>query len=80
MYRFFLKRIIDFTISFLGIIILIPFWLIMFLIIKLDSKGPIFFVQKRVGIHKKTFNIIKFRTMKFDTLARCIIGTTAKAA
>lgn len=35
--------------------------------IKLDSKGPVFFTQKRVGIHKSYFNIIKFRTMRIDT-------------
>ena len=67
MYKHFLKRVIDVVLSGIGILVLIPVWLILFLAIKLDSKGPIFFKQKRIGIHKKTFNILKFRTMRIDT-------------
>lgn len=67
MYKHFLKRLIDILLSGIGIIVLIPFWLVMFIAIKIDSRGPIFFKQKRVGIHKKTFNIVKFRTMRIDT-------------
>lgn len=51
----------------MAIIVLIPFWVFLFIAIKIDSKGPIFFTQKRIGIHKKTFNILKFRTMRKDT-------------
>lgn len=51
----------------IGIIVLVPVWLVLFIAIKLDSKGPIFFKQKRIGIHKKTFSILKFRTMRIDT-------------
>lgn len=66
MYKHFLKRVLDILFSGIGILLLIPFWLVLFLAIKIDSKGPIFFKQKRVGIHKKTFSILKFRTMRID--------------
>lgn len=62
-----IKRIIDFTLSFIGLIILLPILLILMVAIKLDSPGPIFFKQKRIGIHKSCFDILKFRTMKVDT-------------
>lgn len=61
------KRLIDIILSFLGIIILSPVFLILIVAIKLDSKGPVLFKQKRVGIHKSQFNILKFRTMRVDT-------------
>ena len=61
------KRALDFSLALLGLIILAPLFLILALMIKLDSKGPVFFTQKRVGIHKKYFNILKFRTMRTDT-------------
>lgn len=67
MYKLFFKRLIDILLSGIGIIVLVPFWLVLFFTIKIDSKGPIFFKQKRVGIHKRTFNILKFRTMRIDT-------------
>ena len=62
-----LKRVIDFTLSLVGLIVLSPIFLILILCIKIDSKGPILFKQKRVGIHKSHFNILKFRTMSIDT-------------
>lgn len=61
------KRIIDRFLALIGLIILSPFFLLLMLVIKMDSRGPIFFKQKRVGIHKKHFNILKFRTMRIDT-------------
>lgn len=61
------KRIFDFLLSLCGIIALSPVLLILCIAIKIDSKGPILFKQKRVGLHKKHFNILKFRTMKIDT-------------
>jgi len=61
------KRGIDFLLSLAGIIILSPIFLILCLAIKVDSKGPIIFKQKRVGRDKSHFNIYKFRTMKVDT-------------
>lgn len=62
-----LKRVIDFTLSLVGLIVLSPIFLILIVCIKIDSKGPILFKQKRVGIHKSHFNILKFRTMSIDT-------------
>ena len=62
-----LKRLTDIVLSLLGLIILSPVFLILIIAIKLDSKGPVLFKQKRVGIHKRHFNILKFRTMKTDT-------------
>lgn len=67
MYKYFFKRFFDIVLSFLGIIILAIPMLIIALAIKLDSKGPVLFKQKRVGIHKKHFMILKFRTMRTDT-------------
>ena len=65
-YRY-IKRIIDILLSGLAIIILSPLLLILCIAIKLDSPGPIFFTQKRVGIHKTYFQIYKFRTMRTNT-------------
>lgn len=62
-----IKRGIDILLSALGLIILSPVFLILILAIKLDSKGPVLFRQKRVGIHKSHFHILKFRTMRIDT-------------
>ena len=53
--------------SLVGLIILSPIFAILILAIKIDSKGPIFFKQKRVGLNKSHFNILKFRTMRIDT-------------
>ncbi|MDV2684414.1 sugar transferase [Alkalihalophilus lindianensis] len=62
-----LKRLIDIVLSFLGLVILSPVFLILILGIKIDSKGPVLFKQKRVGINKTHFSILKFRTMRIDT-------------
>lgn len=62
-----IKNIIDRLLALAGLIVLSPVFLILILAIKLDSKGPVFFKQKRVGIHKTHFNILKFRTMRIDT-------------
>ncbi|GMG63762.1 sugar transferase [Tetragenococcus halophilus] len=67
MYEKYIKRALGFFLSLLGIIILSPILLIICLAIKIDSKGPIIFKQKRVGKNKKYFNIYKFRTMKSET-------------
>lgn len=61
------KKIIDRFLAFIGLIVLSPLFLILIIAIKLDSPGPIFFHQKRVGIHKTHFEILKFRTMRTDT-------------
>lgn len=61
------KKIIDRFLAFIGLIVLSPLFLILIIAIKLDSPGSIFFRQKRVGIHKTHFEILKFRTMRTDT-------------
>jgi O-antigen biosynthesis protein WbqP len=63
----YIKRFSDFVIAFIGTVVLFPLFLLLILAIKLDSKGPILFVQKRIGKNKKYFNILKFRTMSIDT-------------
>jgi O-antigen biosynthesis protein WbqP len=63
----FIKRLADIILSFIGLIVLAPVFLIISLAIRIDSKGPVFFKQKRVGKGKKYFNMIKFRTMKIET-------------
>ena len=63
MYKHFFKRVIDIVLSFIAILILALPMLIIAIIIKIDSPGPALFKQKRIGIHKKTFTILKFRSM-----------------
>ncbi|TLG80940.1 sugar transferase [Vagococcus zengguangii] len=67
MYKNFFKRGIDFVLSLVGLIVLAIPILIIMLLIKIDSPGPIFFKQKRVGKNKEHFEILKFRTMRIDT-------------
>ncbi len=67
MYKRLIKRTIDFVLSLCGLIILSPIFIVLCIWIKLDSKGPILFKQKRIGINKTYFNIYKFRTMYIDT-------------
>lgn len=62
-----IKNLADRLLALAGLIVLSPVFLILMLAIKLDSRGPVFFKQKRVGIHKTYFNILKFRTMRTDT-------------
>lgn len=64
-----LKRLFDVVASFLGLIFLLPFFVIIAIWVKLDSKGPIFFRQVRVGRFGIPFKIHKFRTMKVDSEA-----------
>lgn len=61
------KRVLDFIIALLGLIVLSPVFLVLIIAIRLDSPGPVLFKQKRVGIHKSHFFILKFRTMYIDT-------------
>lgn len=67
MYRNIIKRLLDIMLSLSGLIILALPMLILALIVKLDSPGPVFFWQKRVGIHRTYFMMPKFRTMRIDT-------------
>ena len=61
------KRFYDIVGAMIALILLSPLFIILIILIKLDSKGPILFKQKRIGRYKKYFNILKFRTMKIDT-------------
>ena len=67
MYQKFGKRLLDLLLSGIGIVVLSPVLLVLVIAIKLDSPGPVLFRQKRVGIHKTHFHILKFRTMRIDT-------------
>ena len=67
MYQKFGKRLVDILLSGCGIIVLAPVYLCLAIAIKVDDPGPVFFRQKRVGIHKTHFQILKFRTMKMET-------------
>lgn len=67
MYERFIKRALDMFFAALMLIVLCPVMLLIALAIKLDSKGPVIFRQKRVGKHKAYFEILKFRTMRVDT-------------
>ena len=69
MYKKVFKRLIDIVLSFIGLVVLAIPMLIFALIIKLDSKGPVLFWQKRVGLHKEIFMMPKFRSMYTETPA-----------
>lgn len=62
-YKKYLKRVFDIIVSDLTMVVLLPFFIIIAIAIKLDSRGPVFFTQIRVGKNKKTFKLYKFRTM-----------------
>lgn len=67
MYRRVIKRFLDIVLSLAGIIVLALPLAVISLVVKLDSPGPVFFRQKRFGVHKSFFEILKFRTMRTDT-------------
>ncbi|WP_112182129.1 MULTISPECIES: sugar transferase [Paraliobacillus] len=62
-----IKRLLDIVLSLIGLLLLSPIFIILIIAIKLDSRGPVFFKQKRVGIFKTHFYMLKFRTMRIDT-------------
>lgn len=64
-YRF-IKAIMDFVIALTALIVLLPLFLVVAVAIKIDSPGPVFFVQKRIGRNGKLFNCVKFRSMVCD--------------
>tara|TARA_B100001115_G_C15831424_1_gene415005 strand:- start:980 stop:1612 length:633 start_codon:yes stop_codon:yes gene_type:complete len=68
MYKLFLKKIVDFVLSLLGLLILLPIYLVIIFLIRINLGSPIFFKQERPGLNEKIFNIYKFRTMtnEFD--------------
>jgi len=65
-----MKRGFDIIVSFLGLVVLCPLVLLVAVAIKLDSPGPIFFRQERIGRGFRAFFIFKFRTMAQDSIAR----------
>ena len=67
MYRRYVKRIIDVILSLVGLILASWLFLLIMIAIEIDDPGPVFFSQKRVGIHKKYFQLYKFRSMKMST-------------
>lgn len=67
MYRKIIKRLLDIILSLSGLVVLAIPMLILALVVKLDSPGPVLFWQKRVGIHKTYFMMPKYRTMRTDT-------------
>ncbi len=69
MYTHFFKRLLDILLSLLGLIVLFLPMLLIGILVKLDSKGPVFFLQNRIGKGKTTFSMPKFRTMCTDTPA-----------
>ena len=75
MYQRFFKRLIDIVLSACGIIVLIPLWLILAILIKIDDPGPIFFRQKRIAQDENGkqsfFQIYKYRSMKMSTPKDC---------
>lgn len=62
-----IKRIFDVFFSCLGLLVLFPVWFVIAILIKIDSKGPVFFIQPRVGLNNQDFNIYKFRTMQMES-------------
>jgi len=66
-YRSYIKKVVDFILAFIGMVVLSPVFLLLIICIKLDSKGPVLFKQRRIGKGKSEFYILKFRTMKIDT-------------
>ena len=66
MYQNTIKRVLDIVLSGFAILILLPLFAVIAIWIRLDSEGPVFFRQTRIGVHKTTFEMLKFRTMKKD--------------
>lgn len=67
MYKHFLKRVIDIVLSFMGLVMLSPVFIVLIIAIKVTDPGPAFFTQKRVGKGKSFFPLHKFRSMKMCT-------------
>ena len=69
MYKLFGKRLFDLVFSLTGIVVCLPMFLVVAILIKLDSPGPVFFIQKRMGTNGVLFSLFKFRTMLRDNVA-----------
>ncbi len=62
-----IKRLFDIVLSLLVLVLFLPIWLLVAILIKLTSKGPVFFLQRRPGKNKEIFEVYKFRTMKIGS-------------
>ena len=66
MYKNYLKSLFDFLIAIIAFLVLLPIFFVIIIFLKITMKGPIFFIQSRVGKNMKKFDLYKFRTMKVD--------------
>ena len=66
-YILFVKRLFDLSLSFFGLILLSPIFIVLIIALEIDDPGPVFFTQKRVGMNKRYFKLHKFRSMKMST-------------
>ncbi len=73
-----IKRLFDFTASLIGLIILSPLFALVSILIILDSKGPVFYFQSRVGKHNKDFKLVKFRTMRPNADKSGLLTTSSR--
>lgn len=73
-----IKRVFDFFCSLVGLIFLLPIFIIVAVLIRIDSKGPIFYKQSRVGRHNEEFKLFKFRTMRKDADKLGLLTTSSK--
>jgi len=73
-----LKRSFDIFFSFFGLIILSPIFLLIFVLVKTDSKGPVIYKQTRVGKDGKDFSVLKFRSMKQDSESKGLLTVGGK--
>lgn len=67
MYERYIKRLLDILIALVGLLLSFWIFIIIYILIKVDDPGPVFFTQRRVGNHKEYFQLYKFRTMKMAT-------------
>ena len=68
MYKF-LKRLIDLIVSIISLIVLIPIFIPIIVLLRLSDEGEVFYFQKRIGLNLRSFKLVKFRTMKVNTLS-----------
>ena len=73
-----MKRVIDFLCSLVVLVLLLPVWLVVALLIVLESRGGVFYVQKRVGKDNRDFNLYKFRTMRPDSDSKGLLTVGAR--
>lgn len=73
-----MKRILDILCSFCVLLLLLPVWLVVALLIVLESRGGVFYVQKRVGKDNRDFNLYKFRTMRPDSDSKGLLTVGAR--